>query len=189
MTRPASAAVQSLSVGERPTKGAHGWNIAGVPSHPSRQYCVRFAGRVEPRAGRRHLTRCWVLRVRAATSTSLCHLAGAGARSVSPSDRPAPVAAPHRWGRSRLPHGRARHGTRQTPTARRPYLENCTVDASIQTNLCGQVTKSAWWMPWHQEPMKDVVACEKPRGAGKRAVIRGCPNGETRLESCPVTLA
>jgi len=44
-------------------------------------------------------------------------------------------------------------------------------------------------MPWHQEPKKDVVACEKPRGAGKRAVIRGCPNGETRLELCPVTLA
>ena len=35
--------------------------------------------------------------------------------------------------------------------------------------------------------MKDVGACEKPWGAGNRAVIRGCPNGETRLESCPVT--
>ena len=35
--------------------------------------------------------------------------------------------------------------------------------------------------------MKDVGACEKPRGAGKHATIRGCPNGETRLESCPVT--
>ena len=22
------------------------------------------------------------------------------------------------------------------------------------------------WMPWHQGPMKDVVACDKPRGAG-----------------------
>jgi hypothetical protein len=29
--------------------------------------------------------------------------------------------------------------------------------------------------------MKDVVACEKPRGAGKQALIRGCPNGETHL--------
>ena len=35
-------------------------------------------------------------------------------------------------------------------------------------------------MPWRQEAMKDVVACEKPRGAGKLALIRGCPNGETR---------
>ena len=51
----------------------------------------------------------------------------------------------------------------------------------------GQVFKGARWMPWHQEPMKDVGACDKPRGAGNRAVIRGCPNGETRLEMCPVT--
>lgn len=36
-------------------------------------------------------------------------------------------------------------------------------------------------MPWHQEPMKDVATCDKPRGVGKRTVIRGCPNGETRL--------
>ena len=28
--------------------------------------------------------------------------------------------------------------------------------------------------------MKDVAACEKLRGAGKRALIRRCPNGETR---------
>jgi hypothetical protein len=27
--------------------------------------------------------------------------------------------------------------------------------------------------------MKDVVTCDKPWGAGKRALIRGCPNGET----------
>ena len=34
-------------------------------------------------------------------------------------------------------------------------------------------------MPRQYEPMKDVVACEKPRGAGKQALIRVCPNGET----------
>ena len=45
------------------------------------------------------------------------------------------------------------------------------------------------WMPWHQGPMKDVVACDKPRGAGWRAVIRGCPNGGTRRGSCRVTRA
>ena len=33
-------------------------------------------------------------------------------------------------------------------------LENCTVDASIF--FIGQVFKGARWMPWHQEPMKDV---------------------------------
>ena len=34
-------------------------------------------------------------------------------------------------------------------------------------------------MPRHQEPMKDVVTCDKPWGAGKRALIRGFPNRET----------
>ena len=34
-------------------------------------------------------------------------------------------------------------------------------------------------MPWEKMPKKDVVACDKPRGAGKQALIRGCPNGET----------
>ena len=55
--------------------------------------------------------------------------------------------------------------------------------------LCGQVVKGTRWMPWHQEPMKDVGACDKPRVAGNRALIRGFPNGETRLETCPVTHA
>lgn len=67
----------------------------------------------------------------------------------------------------------------------RPYLENYTVDASIF--VARQATKGTWWMPWHQEPMKDVGACDKPWGVGNRALIRGCPNGETQLESCPVT--
>ena len=47
-------------------------------------------------------------------------------------------------------------------------------------NLVIQATKSIWWMPWRQEAMKDAGACEKPRGAGKQAIIRGYPNGETR---------
>ena len=46
--------------------------------------------------------------------------------------------------------------------------------------LYGQANKRMWWMPRRQKAMKDVVACEKPRGAGKQALIRGCPNGETR---------
>ena len=46
--------------------------------------------------------------------------------------------------------------------------------------LYGQANKRTWWMPWRQQAMKDVVACDKPRGAGKQALIRGCPNGETR---------
>ena len=34
-------------------------------------------------------------------------------------------------------------------------------------------------MPWEKKPMKDVVVCDKPRGADKQALIRGFPNGET----------
>ena len=34
------------------------------------------------------------------------------------------------------------------------------------------------WMPWEMWPKKDVVGCDKPRGAAKQALIRGCPNGE-----------
>ena len=45
--------------------------------------------------------------------------------------------------------------------------------------LYGQAEKRVWWMPWQLEAMKDVVACDKPRGAGKQALIRGFPNGET----------
>ena len=41
------------------------------------------------------------------------------------------------------------------------------------------MNKCMWWMPWRLQAMKDVVACEKLRGAGKRALIRRCPNGET----------
>lgn len=36
-------------------------------------------------------------------------------------------------------------------------------------------------MPWHLEPKKDVVICDKPRGVDKRTLIRGFPNGETQL--------
>ena len=48
-------------------------------------------------------------------------------------------------------------------------------------DVCGEAVKGARWMPWHQEPKKDVATCDKPRGVGKRTVIRGCPNGETPL--------
>ena len=47
--------------------------------------------------------------------------------------------------------------------------------------LYGQATKRTRWMPWQLEAMKDVGACEKSRGAGKHALIRECPNGETHL--------
>ena len=49
---------------------------------------------------------------------------------------------------------------------------------------CGQVLKGAWWMSWHREATKDVVACDKPREAGKQASIRGFLNEETRPQQC-----
>ena len=53
--------------------------------------------------------------------------------------------------------------------------------------LGGQVEKSTRWMPRHQEAKKGVGACDKLRLAGKRAMIRRCPNGETRRPSWVVT--
>ena len=75
-------------------------------------------------------------------------------------------------------------GWRRRVVGFRPYVENYTVDASIFVN---QVFKGARWMPWHQEPKKDVGICDKPRGVDNQTVIRGFPNGETRLEASPVT--
>ncbi len=82
----------------------------------------------------------------------------------------------------------------------RPFLENCTVDASIScfcdmkqfacvVHVLCQVFKGTRWMPWHQEPMKDVGACDKPRGVGSQTVIRGFPNGETWRPSWAVAPA
>ncbi len=80
-------------------------------------------------------------------------------------------------------------------------VENCIVDASIlkRSNfyriwfrtvsgpgsldmfliVSGQVFKGTRWMPWHQEPKKDVGICDKPGGVDNRTLIPGCPNGET----------
>ena len=47
--------------------------------------------------------------------------------------------------------------------------------------LYGQVNKRIRWMPWQSEAMKDVVACDKRWGGGKRPVIQRSLNGETHL--------
>ncbi len=44
-----------------------------------------------------------------------------------------------------------------------------------------QANKSVRRMPWHQEPMKDVTSCDKPRGAANKRYIRGFPNEETPM--------
>ena len=48
-----------------------------------------------------------------------------------------------------------------------------------QIGLYGQAFKCIWWMPRQLKAMKDVVACDKPRGVSKQTLIRGFPNGET----------
>jgi hypothetical protein len=42
-----------------------------------------------------------------------------------------------------------------------------SVDRRSSEDILSQVSKSYWWMPRHQQAMKDVQTCEKPRGAGK----------------------
>src|SRR4051794_12969305 len=42
-----------------------------------------------------------------------------------------------------------------------------------------QDVKGTRWMPWHQESMKGVNGCDKPRVGAEWPVIRGYPNGET----------
>jgi vacuolar-type H+-ATPase subunit H len=37
-----------------------------------------------------------------------------------------------------------------------------------KNRIIGQATKGIRWMPWCWEPTKDVVSCEKPRGAASR---------------------
>jgi hypothetical protein len=46
--------------------------------------------------------------------------------------------------------------------AKSEELTKCMEDQLDQAN------KSIGWMPWHQEPKKDVVSCEKPWGAASR---------------------
>ena len=46
---------------------------------------------------------------------------------------------------------------------------------------CGQTLKGVWWMSWHREATKDVVACDMLREAGKQALIRRFLNEETQL--------
>jgi hypothetical protein len=43
-----------------------------------------------------------------------------------------------------------------------------------------KLLKRTQWMPRRKIPMKDVVGCEKLRGAAKQALNRRYPNGETR---------
>ena len=38
----------------------------------------------------------------------------------------------------------------------------------LKERLKGQANKGAGRMPWHWEPMKDVISCDKLRGAANK---------------------
>ena len=86
-----------------------------------------------------------------------------GARMLSSFERPAPAGA-HGFGISWV--RRARRRRRLSAD-----LENCTVEPMNgyhRVSLIGwgdhrQDSKGRWWMPWHQESMKGVNGCDKPR--------------------------
>ena len=42
-----------------------------------------------------------------------------------------------------------------------------------------KANKGVWWMPRVYEAMKDVVSCDKLRGAAHKRYIRKFPNGTT----------
>src|SRR5262245_66637001 len=64
----------------------------------------------------------------------------------------------------------------------RAHLENSIVaKASV---LYDQEIKGTRWMPWRQEPMKDVGGCDRPGEAADQSLIPGFPNGETYAWYC-----
>ena len=152
---------------------AQGWNIDYLALHARVASLVPASpsGVVVERGllGVWCLARCWVLKARAFCCPGFSVRALPAFRTVCFSS----VC----WG------GLGRRGRL---VGFRPYFENYTVDASI---FVSQVFKGARWMPWYQEPKKDVGICDKPRGVDNQTVIRGFPNGETRLEASPVTPA
>jgi hypothetical protein len=128
-------------------------------------------------------------------------LAGGTTGRRSAGHRCSVLREPHRRRRRRRRATRSRSAKRvATRPAPRPqpgtsvttgggYCPLRTTERARASRNYSQATKSQRWMPWRQTPMKDVGGCEKPREAADQAVIRGSPNGETRLGSCPVTPA
>ena len=59
----------------------------------------------------------------------------------------------------------------------RAHLENSIATSNVF--FPNQENKGTRWMPWRQEPMKDVGGCDKPGGDADQSLIPGFPNGET----------
>src|SRR3954464_10755217 len=52
-----------------------------------------------------------------------------------------------------------------------------------------KANKGVWWMPRVYEAKKDVVSCDKLRGAAHERYIRGFPNGTTCCTEGAASLA
>ena len=50
----------------------------------------------------------------------------------------------------------------------RIFAERRAAGWSLRMTTRNQALKGIWWMPWHQEAMKDVARCDKPRGVASR---------------------
>ena len=71
-------------------------------------------------------------------------------------------------------HNAAGGGTR----TRNGAFERLFIDASLADSKGAgfriidiendQVPKGVWWMPWHAQAMKDVIRCDKRRGAANK---------------------
>ena len=60
-----------------------------------------------------------------------------------------------------------RHLVKQ-PVAKRDFAVGLRENPRRESAEDDQDTKGTGWMPWHWTPKKDVVSCEKPRGAASR---------------------
>ena len=65
-------------------------------------------------------------------------------------------------------HARDRRFVETPPCKYKPPLTSklvrCLTLAGIPISIQVKFTKGAGRMPWHQEPKKDVISCEKLRG-------------------------
>ena len=83
--------------------------------------------------------------------------------------------------------------TLRTATISKDEEERTQVLEIVQEPILDQAKKSIGRMPWHQEPKKDAVNCEKPWGAvseHRSTDIRmgkpGAGNAASRLHECIV---
>jgi hypothetical protein len=76
-----------------------------------------------------------------------------------------------------LPRPDERPSRRARSNRARAHLENSIATSNVF--FPNQENKGTRWMPWRQEPMKDVGGCDKPGGGADRPLIPGSPNEET----------